>query len=171
MHMKHLSLAILLLCLGLALRAQVGDPGFAQKLQSLYKGTVPLVTPAELQALQVGQVVPLVLDTRRPREFEVSHIPGATFVDYDKFGKAAAKALPRDRVVVVYCSVGYRSERVGEQLRALGFTHVYNLEGGIFEWSNQGLPLVDGQGRPTRQVHAYSQEWGVWLQKAEKVYE
>jgi hypothetical protein len=72
---------------------------------------------------------------------------------------------------VVYCTVGVRSEKVGEKLKAAGYQNVRNLYGSIFEWVNQGNPVVDNQGKPTQQVHAYSRVWGVWLNKGEKIYE
>jgi 3-mercaptopyruvate sulfurtransferase SseA len=70
----------------------------------------------------------------------------------------------------VYCSVGYRSEKVSEQLRQAGYQTVYNLYGGIFEWKNQGHPVVNAEGEPTERVHAYNRSWGVWLKKGDKVY-
>ncbi|RYF52680.1 MAG: rhodanese-like domain-containing protein, partial [Cytophagaceae bacterium] len=36
---------------------------------------------------------------------------------------------------------------------------------------NQGNPVVDSTGKPTRRVHAYSRTWGIWLNRGEKVYE
>jgi rhodanese-related sulfurtransferase len=166
---------ILIICcmLGMVLgaNAQGTDAAYAQKLQSLYKGTVDLVDAAALARLSAGDPSPLVLDTRTPREYAVSHIAGAQFVDYAKFDKGIVKGWDRNRTVVVYCTVGYRSERIGEQLKQLGFKHVYNLYGGIFEWVNQGHPVVDASGKPTTQVHAYSKDWGKWLLRGDKVYE
>jgi rhodanese-related sulfurtransferase len=42
--------------------------------------------------------------------------------------------------------VGYRSEKVTEKLQKAGFTQVSNLYGGIFEWVNQGYPIVNQSG-------------------------
>lgn len=155
----------------LGANAQGTDAAYAKKLASLYKGTVALVQPSMLAMMRNGNQSPLILDTRTANEYAVSHIEGAVFVDYAKFDKAMARDWPRDRAVVVYCTVGYRSERVGERLKKLGFKHVYNLYGGIFEWVNQGNPVVDAAGKPTTQVHAYSEDWGQWLLKGEKVYQ
>ena len=78
--------------------------------------------------------------------------------------------IPKDAILVVYCSVGYRSEKIGEKLKALGFSKVYNLYGGIFEWSNRGYPLVDQKEQPTTKVHAFNKDWGRWLEQGTKVY-
>jgi 3-mercaptopyruvate sulfurtransferase SseA len=81
------------------------------------------------------------------------------------------EGFPKQSNVVVYCSVGYRSERVGEKLLGAGYQHVHNLYGSLFEWVNEGNPVVDKQEKPTQRVHAYSRLWGVWLKRGEKVYE
>lgn len=57
---------------------------------------------------------------------------------------------------MVYCSVGYRSEKVGEQLQRAGYTQVRNLYGGLSEWMNAGnLPVAQGNA-PTVRMHAFS---------------
>ncbi len=110
------------------------------------------------------------LDAREPREYAVSHIAGAISVGYDHFDlENLPTNLSKDQRIVVYCSVGYRSEKVTEKLQKAGFSNVSNLYGGIFEWTNQGLPLVNQTG-VTNEVHAYSRSWGVWLKKGKKVY-
>lgn len=145
-------------------------PAYAALLRTMYKHSVPTVSAAELDRLRQQQPALAVLDTRTAAEYRVSHLPGARFLDYDAFTAAAVRDLPREQPVVVYCSVGVRSERIGEQLRALGFRDVRNLYGGIFQWSNEARPLVDAQG-PTRRVHPYSALWGAWLTRGEKAYE
>ncbi|MFN0176865.1 MAG: rhodanese-like domain-containing protein [Saprospiraceae bacterium] len=112
----------------------------------------------------------IFLDAREPREYAVSHIAGAISIGYDHFDlENLPTNLPKDHRIVVYCSVGYRSEKVAEKLQKAGFTNVSNLYGGIFEWANQGLPLVNHKG-VTNEVHAYSRSWGIWLKKGKKIY-
>ncbi len=152
------------------LLAQSGSGPYALLLKSLYKKTVPLVQPALLSA-EIEQGAPLLLlDTRSEKEYRVSHLQGARFLSYDHFSAEAMAAIPKNREIVVYCSVGYRSERIGEKLQELGFTNVRNLYGGIFAWANEGNPVYEGQ-KKTNRVHAYSRTWGVWLKNAEKVYD
>ncbi len=149
---------------------QTTDKAYALMLDGLYKKTVPTVEPAQLKAmLASGTERPLLLDTRQQEEYEVSHLAGAYFLGYENFQVEELQEVPKDTLIILYCSVGYRSERVGEQLKAAGFTNVHHLYGGLFEWVNQGLPVYDSKGR-TNKVHAYSRAWGVWLQKGEKVY-
>lgn len=150
--------------------AQTTEPAYVKKLEELYKNSVPTIQAKDLSKAISNDQNPILLDTRSAAEFGVSHIKGARFVDYDKFSKKDVADIDLNRTVVVYCTVGYRSERIGEKLQKLGFKYVYNLYGGIFEWVNQGNNVVDANGNPTKKVHAYSEDWGKWLQKGEKVY-
>ncbi len=168
---KTMMIAGLLLGMVLGLQAQGTDPEYARKLKSLYKGTVPLITPQGLAQEFLSTRMPLILDTRTPNEYAVSHIATAQFVDFGKFNKKVAQDWDPSRPIVVYCTVGYRSERIGEQLKKLGFKDVRNLYGGIFEWVNEGHPIVDATGKATIKVHAYSEDWGKWLLKGQKVYQ
>ena len=147
------------------------SPAYRQLLRTLYRNTVPLVPPAALAAiLRQHPDSVLLLDTRTPAEYGVSHLRGARFVDFDKYQQDQFAGIPRDQPVVVYCSVGYRSERVGERLKALGFKNVRNVYGGIFQWLNEGYPIYNAQG-PTQDIHPYSPLWGMWLQRGNKTTE
>lgn len=155
--------------IGMALNslAQTSSKSYDVMLEAMYKKTVPLVSVAELKKMPDA----VLLDTRSKAEFEVSHLPHAQWVGYDDFDLNRVKKVPKNANVVLYCSVGYRSEKVGEKLLAAGYQHVHNLYGSLFEWVNQGNSVVDNQGNPTQRVHAYSRLWGVWLKRGEKVYE
>ena len=111
-----------------------------------------------------------MLDTRTKEEYKVSHLPNARWVGYDDFDIKRVADIPKNENIVVYCSVGVRSEKVGEKLLVAGYQHVHNLNGSLFEWVNEGNSVVDDQGKPTERVHAYSRLWGIWLQRGEKVY-
>ena len=161
---KFIPLLVLLL---LSCDSSFGQKTFDEKMQSLYQNTVPLIKSSELQT-KMNNVV--ILDTRASEEFEVSHIEGARFVDYDQFKVKQLKDIPKDSEVIVYCSVGYRSERIGEKLMEAGYTDVKNLYGGIFDWKNQGLEVVDAENQATDSVHTYNKSWGQWLYKGIKVH-
>jgi rhodanese-related sulfurtransferase len=145
------------------------DKYFAEKLNSIYKGTVPLVYAEELIA-EIGHKSNVLLDTRSRKEYETSHIRGAKFVDYESFKASYVQELDKDTDIVVYCAVGYRSERIGEDLLKMGFTNVRNLYGGIFDWVNQGNNVVNLSGNKTDSVHTYNRDWSRWLTRGVKVY-
>ncbi|MBO2012821.1 rhodanese-like domain-containing protein [Hymenobacter negativus] len=146
------------------------DMLYKQLLRTLYRRTVPTVAPAALVQELAQPTAPLLLDVRTPAEFRVSHLQGAQFVNYDSLAREQFADVPRTRPVVVYCSVGVRSERLGEHLQTLGFREVRNLYGGLFEWVNEGYPVYNTNGLTTN-VHPYSAMWSPWLKRGRKVYE
>lgn len=149
----------------LAQRTQ--SKAFGAMVDALINESVPVITCNELK--QMPTVV--LLDARAKKEYAVSHLPNARWVGYNDFDLSRVADVPKSAPIVLYCSVGYRSEKVGEKLQAAGYTNVKNLYGSLFEWVNQGNPVVDEMGRPTERVHAYSRTWGIWLKRGEKVYE
>ena len=113
----------------------------------------------------------LILDTREKEEFEVSKLKNAIWVGYDDFDVSQIDSLNRNQEIVVYCSVGYRSSKVGVQLKEAGFMNVKNLYGGIFKWANEGRPLYNDSKR-TNKIHAFNKKWGRFLSNPDliKVY-
>ena len=122
------------------------------------------ITTAELAAWLKDEkrVPPLLLDVRTRAEFEVSHLKNARHVEPDASVDAIQER--KDRPIVTYCSVGYRSGAFAEKLRVAGFTNVVNLEGSIFKWANEDRPIFrNGQG--VEKVHPFNGAWGLLLQK------
>ncbi|WP_196890742.1 rhodanese-like domain-containing protein [Aureivirga marina] len=166
--MKHFYVLILLFFTAFCMQAQ--NKKLDRFLNKELKKSVPLITVNELHKMTDSVIL---IDARSLKEFKVSHIEGAYFVDYDTFTK---EDLPEDlqitgKKIVIYCSLGIRSEHIGEKIMALGYENVFNLKGGIFEWSNFELPLVSDKGTDTDKVHTFSKEWSSWLQKGIKIYE
>lgn len=138
-------------------------------LKKYNSADVSYISVEELRMHQLNDEV-TILDAREKEEFEVSHIKNAKFVGFKDFDAFNVAKLPKDSPVVVYCSLGIRSEKIGEKLQNLGFDKVYNLYGGIFEWKNANFPVINAEGNETEKVHAFSKTWGKWLKNAEKVY-
>ena len=111
----------------------------------------------------------IFLDARSIEEYEVSYIKDAVWVGYEDFDIKRISGVDKDAKVIVYCSVGYRSEKVTEKLLEAGFKEVYNMYGGIFEWVNSGYPVFNEEGL-TQKTHGYNKKWGIWLNKGEVVY-
>lgn len=126
------------------------------------------VTEVKSEDLTESNVV--WLDARAIEEYNVSHIEDAQFVGYDDFDIKSVEGIDKESEIIVYCSIGYRSEKVAEKLETAGYTNVKNLYGGIFDWYNSGKQVVDSLGQPTKKVHGYGRTWGVWLNDAETVY-
>ena len=156
----------LFLTLGLASCAQQSIP---KVLEQLNDNTVDYISVEDLHKMEA----PLLLDARKKEEFGVSHLQNAIWVGYDGFdiNKVLQQLPNNEKPIIVYCSIGVRSEDIGEQLKNAGYTNVKNLYGGIFEWKNKGYPVYDGNQQETEKVHAFSKYWGRFLTNADKVYD
>jgi rhodanese-related sulfurtransferase len=150
--------------------------GMAQKtldalLNQYNTRSIPYISVSELKMqMTAGQVT--VLDAREYEEFTVSHIPSATFVGYTTFSsEEVTTSLPnKEQPIVVYCSLGIRSEVIGEKLKKAGYTNVKNLYGGIFEWKNKDFTVLDMDGNESENVHTCTKAWSKWLTKGNKIY-
>ncbi|QXP70988.1 rhodanese-like domain-containing protein [Polaribacter sp. R2A056_3_33] len=137
-------------------------------LNKFNKNNVPYISVDTLATTKS-----FLLDAREPKEYNVSHLKNAILVGFDHFNiSETVDKLPknRDAKIVVYCSVGVRSEIISHRIIEKGYTNVYNLYGGIFEWKNNGFQVMDTLGNTTEKVHTYNKEWSKWLTKGEKVY-
>jgi rhodanese-related sulfurtransferase len=99
----------------------------------------------------------LLVDARTREEYDAGHLPGARFID----DLGDVRAL-RDREVVVYCSVGYRSALATQRLHARGVSRAKNLRGSLFRWANEGRPLTRSDGTPGC-AHPYHTTWAMWV--------
>ena len=145
---------------------QIKNNDFKQMLDNMYNHTVPLIKVDSLKNLKNV----FLLDTREREEFEVSHLKNARNVGYIWFDMRKIYDIPKNAIVIVYCSVGYRSEKIGEKLIRNGYKHVYNLYGSIFEWANEGNPLYKSNGVQTTEIHTYNKNWARWVERGTKVY-
>ncbi|MFY7671727.1 rhodanese-like domain-containing protein [Tenacibaculum sp. MEBiC06402] len=95
-----------------------------------------LITSNELKAVLDKETVQLV-DIRTPQEFSAGHIDKAINVNYfsDSF-KSDINTLQKDKPVYLYCRSGNRSAKSARILQELGFTKIYDLQGGIIAWNS-----------------------------------
>ena len=115
----------------------------------------------------------LFLDIRQSEEYKVSHIRGAKKILPDMGDKELLlrlKNVDKNATIIVYCSVGARSQDMGEKLKANGFKNVKNLYGGLFLWTNRKYPMVNNNGDRTTTIHGFSKEWGKWITNGKVVY-
>lgn len=132
--------------------------------------SIPYISVSALQN-QTEDII--LLDSREKKEFKTSHLENAICVGYDFFDLDSIQPkLPnKNSKIVVYCSLGIRSEDVAEKLKKVGYTNVYNLYGGIFEWKNNDLEVLNSHEKPTDSIHTFSKAWSKWLKKGVKIYE
>ncbi|HRP58191.1 thioredoxin domain-containing protein [Agriterribacter sp.] len=84
-----------------------------------------------------------IIDVRTPEEFQSGHIATAKNINiYDTDFKDRLKKLNKEEPVFVYCKVGGRSAKAAKILRELGFTNVYDLQGGMMAWESNKFPVA-----------------------------
>jgi rhodanese-related sulfurtransferase len=84
----------------------------------------------------------VLLDVRTQTEFKQGSIQNAVNIDF--FGEDfenKIKPLFRDKVYLVYCASGARSNETIELMNGLGFKSVYQLEGGFTAWKKKKMPV------------------------------
>lgn len=84
----------------------------------------------------------IVLDVRTPGEFAQGHLANAINIDFQSgiFEQEVAK-LDKDATYAVYCRSGNRSGQAVKVMEELGFTDMYDMDGGVIDWAAAGQPL------------------------------
>ena len=147
----------------------IGQQSLSELLKKHNKNNIPYIS---VQELAMPKADAIILDARELEEYNVSYIKNAVFVGYDEFDlQKTIQILPnKHQEIVVYCSLGFRSEIIANKLKLAGYTNVSNLYGGIFEWKNNTFSLVNQHKKETDSVHVFSKEWSKWLTNGIKVY-
>lgn len=156
------SISISIICYS---QQEIQNKAYAATINLLLDHSVPEIS---IEAAAKNKEV-IFLDTRSKKEFETSHIKNALWVGYENFNVSTLPSNSKNKTFILYCSVGYRSEKITEKLISAGYSKCYNLYGGIFEWVNTGHPVYKNSTR-TNNVHAYDKAWGIWLEKGQAVY-
>ena len=173
---KYLHTILLLICTGFSGYSLALD---ADNLQQVHRSIVDKfdqvshIDADSLQSLAPDDLI--VFDVRENEEYRVSHLKDSIQVDPDISSKeffSLFKDQIQSKTVIFYCSVGYRSSKLAEQLLEDQSTQLesqfYNLEGGIFNWHNEQRHLIDQSG-DTDSVHAYNSKWSRLINRKEKI--
>ncbi|CAM3371264.1 Thiosulfate sulfurtransferase GlpE [Flavobacterium longum] len=108
-------------------------------------GGVEKIAPAQFSQKLKSENAPQLLDVRTPGEYAGEHIDNAINVNWNgpNFETEVAK-LDKSKPVFVYCKIGGRSSQAAAKLSQMGFSKVYDLEGGILKWTAEGYaPKTD----------------------------
>lgn len=143
----------------------------SEVLKQYNKEHIPYLSVEELKTITDRDYV--LLDAREQEEYAVSHIPEAIPIGYSEFSisQLLQEVPDKQQMIIVYCSIGVRSEQIAEQIKSAGYTEVYNLFGGIFEWYNKGNSVFNLQEQKTDSIHTYSNKWSSYLKGGIKIYE
>ena len=104
------------------------------------QGEIELISPKDLNS-KLGDIQ--LIDVRTPREFEGGHLKGAKIINfYDKDFFDQMSKLDKDKELYIYCRSGNRSGKAAKKLKMMGFTKIYDLQGGILNWNRNKLEVV-----------------------------
>ncbi|MEZ0608971.1 rhodanese-like domain-containing protein [Fibrella sp. WM1] len=106
--------------------------------------TVDSISADEFARRFAEQPGALVVDVRKPVEFEAEHVADAENMPLDNLNEHLAR-LPRTQPVYVHCAGGYRSMVANSILKARGFDNVVNVEGGMGAIKKTNVPVVATQ--------------------------
>ena len=108
--------------------------------------TVTTISPQQLFKLHTAGSDIDLIDVRTPVEYREVHADIARNIPLDRLdgaeltaGKSASAPL------YVICRSGGRGKQACEKLQAVGFTNVFNIEGGTQAWEQAGLPVIRGK--------------------------
>lgn len=103
--------------------------------QAQQSDNIKILSAPEFKDAIANNEVQLV-DVRTPQEYMQGAIDGAVNIDFfqqtlftEKFSK-----LNKEKPVYIYCRSGSRSFSAAQKLVAMGFTQVYDLNGGYMRW-------------------------------------
>jgi thioredoxin len=108
---------------------------------------------------------PQLVDVRTPEEYSVGHIENATNSNwFDENFAASISKYDKAKPVFVYCKVGGRSAKAADKLAELGFTEIYNLDGGYMKWN------AANESKPSGKIIGMcDQEYGELVKSGERV--
>ena len=127
------------------------NPGFLALVDEVRKN-VRECSIADVKArLDRGEAFELV-DVREDDEFAVDRAAGARHIGRGVIERDIETLIPdRAAEIVLYCGGGFRSALAADNLRRMGYTNVWSMDGGIRAWREAGYPIeTPGAVRPPR---------------------
>ena len=84
----------------------------------------------------------VIIDVRTGGEFASGYIDGAINIPLDNISSING-SVDKDTVIILYCASGMRSTEAAKTLVDLGYTNVYNLDGGLINWSGELVAIAE----------------------------
>jgi len=120
------------------------------------KTQIEEISPGQARA-ELGNGSVVLVDTREPHEFAEAHLEDAELIPPSEVAARIDEVAPdTEQRLILYCRSGNRSARAAEELQQLGYSNVASVAGGIVEWQEQGLPVVEPEGLSAEQRMRYS---------------
>ncbi len=138
-----LLLALVMACTSSEKEAELDDgaaPAVAGQQVETDGGVYYDVSPAELVSMLQTKDF-LFVNVHVPNEGEIEGTDLS--VPYDEIGNRLEELPARDARIMLYCRSGSMSATAAETLVGLGYSNIWNLDGGMIAWEAAGYPLVN----------------------------
>ena len=114
-------------------------------LLTLRRPDVKHAVNATQATLLINREDAAIVDVREMSEYVDGHLPEARNIPLGQLEQRLGDLeKKKDAPLIMVCQTGARSAEACKKLGALGFTRVYNLDGGVAAWRSAGLPLKKG---------------------------
>lgn len=98
--------------------------------------------PASEFAKIYQQDLPIVVDVRKPSEYEVEHVKCALNIPLDFLNDHLGE-IPQDKLIFLHCASGYRSMIAASILKSRGWKNIVEVAGGFKAISATDVPKTD----------------------------
>ncbi len=115
------------------------------------------LTPDEFEKAVMNNASTQLLDVRTPGEYALGHISNALQSDWNdktEFNRRISY-VDKTKPVYVYCLAGGRSAAAAVKMRSMGYTAVYELQGGINAWKAADKPLEGSSNAPQMSLEVF----------------
>ena len=128
---------LLILIVGLFLAACQSQPVTGEEV-AVTGGSYRNLTPQELNGMLKDKDFVLI-NVHIPFAGNIASTDQS--IAYDVIDQNLSQLPAKDAKIVLYCRSGHMSQIAAEKLVALGYTNIWNLNGGMIEWEKQGFYL------------------------------
>ncbi|GAB63783.1 MAG: rhodanese-like domain-containing protein [Candidatus Jettenia sp.] len=104
------------------------------------KTEVKNITPKQAKELIDHEKDIFILDVRTEEEYDKVHLKSANLIPIQELEQNIER-IPKDKQVIVHCAAGVRSAKACKLLKDKGLKELYNMEGGINKWQEEGYPV------------------------------
>jgi rhodanese-related sulfurtransferase len=117
-------------------------PGFL-KLVTEAKKHVKECTVADVKSRLDRKENFQLVDVREESEWAAGHLPGAIHLGKGVIERDIEKTIADTAApIVLYCGGGFRSALAADNLKKMGYTQVWSMDGGIRGWREKGFALT-----------------------------
>lgn len=119
--------------------ATAGAPAPQAAIQKKINDPASIIVPEAKKMLETRKDL-LLVDVRSPLEFSQGFIKGSRNIPFIDLMEGRFD-LPKDKPILLICSIGGRSFAAVQILKEKGYKEIYNLDGGIEAWRRASLPV------------------------------